>query len=183
MEEAISKHETFQVELLNPEFQKSDGKVRAVSGDLFNHSFGRHSFGLDYLFGDGDNVSIVHPDESKFAQHTFNTPILTIFLLLNTMIGSGILNQPQVFLEAGVVPASVMLVVTAFFTWLGLAALIDTGVAYEKFDFSDLALFAFGKWGENLVDVCIAIGNFGAVLVLNSGAVNIYILLSLYWCV
>jgi hypothetical protein len=124
----------------------------------------RHSLGLNFLFGEDKHGNEV-VDESNFPKHhTSNGPIMTIFLLLNTMIGSGILNQPQVFATAGVVSSVIMLIITAVFTWLGIAALVDTGIEFKKFDFSELSLYAFGRKGEVLVDVCIAIGNFGALL-------------------
>ena len=151
---------TFDVELLPGIDGRSDSKN--------NMSSYRGSLGLHYLFGDNteeDPALSIVVDESKIhALHSSNSSIMTVFLLLNTMIGSGILNQPAVFQTAGVVSATIMLVVTACFTWLGLVALIDTGVKYGKFDYSELSLFAFGKHGETLVDICIAIGNFGALL-------------------
>lgn len=139
-------------------------RLSARSSDVRNKSF-RHSLGLGYLFGEDDEqLARQKSDDSQFPKHVQNSGVLTVFLLLNTMIGSGILNQPQVFMEAGVVSAVVMLIIAAIFTWLGLAALVDTGVAHNIYDFSSLAKFAFGRWGEIVVDVCIAFGNFGALL-------------------
>jgi hypothetical protein len=127
-------------------------------------SYASKSFGLNYLFAVDDPEALIPSNENIFPRHVHNSPVLTVFLLLNTMIGSGILNQPQVFLDAGIIPATIMLAVSAFFTWLGLVALIDVGAQFEKFDFSELSLHAFGKSGEVLVDISIAIGNFGSLL-------------------
>ena len=152
--------EAFDVELLDDNINRSDSRAASTSF--------RGSLGLQYLFGNDeadDPTATIVVDESKIhALHSSNSSIMTVFLLLNTMIGSGILNQPAVFQTAGVVSATIMLVITACFTWLGLVALIDTGVKFGKFDYSELSLFAFGKHGETLVDICIAIGNFGALL-------------------
>jgi amino acid permease len=139
----------------------SAGQRSRGNGD---RSFASKSFGLNYLFALDDPDALIPSNEHVFPRHVHNSSILTVFLLLNTMIGSGILNQPQVFLDAGVIPSTIMLAVTAFFTWLGLVALIDVGAQFEKFDFSELSHFAFGKWGEVLVDISIATGNFGSLL-------------------
>jgi hypothetical protein len=137
-----------------------------------------HSFGLHYLYADDTDDNKVVDEKCFSPLHTSNSPVMTIFLLLNTMIGSGILNQPQVFASAGIVTSIVMLLFTALFTWLGIVALVDTGVEFKKFDFSELSLHAFGRWGEVLVDISIAIGNFGALLsymiVIGSTATNLF---------
>jgi sodium-coupled neutral amino acid transporter 11 len=93
-----------------------------------------------------------------------NSEILSIFLVLNTMIGSGILNQPQVFMKAGIVGALIMLCVSTLFIWLGLVTLVDCGCAHSKFDFSELGRHAFGKSGEYVVDASIVVTTFGALM-------------------
>ena len=89
---------------------------------------------------------------------------LTVYLILNTMIGSGILNQPQVFQRAGIIGALVIFVVASYFTYVGLVALIDCGVRHNKLEYSSLAQCAFGRYGEIGVDVAIVINNFGALM-------------------
>eukprot|EP01036_Dinobryon_divergens_P056408 gene56408-75317_t len=53
---------------------------------------------------DGLRSTIKFPISSlkEVEQPRNNSKAVTIFLILNTMIGSGILNQPQVFQQAGV---------------------------------------------------------------------------------
>jgi amino acid permease len=80
------------------------------------------------------------------------------------MIGSGVLNQPQVFAESGVVGALISLSLCGFFVWVGLVLLVECGNACGKFDYSDLAVLALGFIGEEVVDGLIVLNNFGAVM-------------------
>ena len=93
-----------------------------------------------------------------------NSEFITVFLILNTMIGSGIMNQPQVFMLAGIVGALLILLVSSFFTWMGLVALIDCGIRHGIDDYSTLAHKAFGVVGEKIMDILIIINNFGSLL-------------------
>jgi solute carrier family 38 (sodium-coupled neutral amino acid transporter), member 11 len=93
-----------------------------------------------------------------------NSMLMTGFLMLNAMIGSGILNQPEVFSQAGIGSAIIMFMVAAGFIWLSLIVLIECGIKCGKFDYSELAKSLFGDTGEAIVDVAIALGNFGALL-------------------
>ena len=65
-----------------------------------------------------------------------NNAALTTFLLLNTMIGSGILNQPYVFYESGIVGAIFGFIVASVLTWLGLLILNGSGVKVFIFVFA-----------------------------------------------
>jgi hypothetical protein len=97
-------------------------------------------------------------------QPTGNTKAYVIFLLVDTMIGSGVLNQPQVFAESGVVGAMITLSLCGGFVWIGLVLLVECGNACGKFDYSDLAVHSFGFIGEGIVDSLIVLNNFGAVM-------------------
>lgn len=93
-----------------------------------------------------------------------NSELMTSFLMLNAMIGSGILNQPQVFQASGIGAALILFTVAAGFIWLSLVVLIECGIARGKFDYSELSKAIFGDMGETLVDVAIVLGNFGALI-------------------
>jgi amino acid permease len=112
-----------------------------------------------------DKVEHVLPGVLQ-ASHapTQNSKPFIAFLLLNTMIGSGILNQPEVFLKAGIVGALSIFAVAGTFVWIGLACLLACGIEFHKTDYSELSEFAFGVWGEKLVDIMIVLNNFGALL-------------------
>ena len=93
-----------------------------------------------------------------------NSAALTTFLLLNTMIGSGILNQPFVFRESGVVGGAVAFLVAAWATWVGLLVLTEAGLYVNVLEYSGLAKRAYAKNGERLIDISIIITSFGSIL-------------------
>jgi sodium-coupled neutral amino acid transporter 11 len=96
--------------------------------------------------------------------HPQNSPYLTTFLLINTMIGSGILNQPYVFSQAGILGGIIGFIIASTSTWLGLVLMTAAGVHANVLEYGGLAKFAFGKFGENLIDYCIVINAFGSQL-------------------
>lgn len=124
------------------------------------------------LFGDEDDFHQAEADRksrlsysSSFsAVHPQNPAPLTTFLLINTMIGSGILNQPYVFYESGILGGIFGFIVAATATWLGLVLMTAAGVEVNVFEYSGLAKAAFGTFGERLVDVSIIVLAFGSQL-------------------
>jgi solute carrier family 38 (sodium-coupled neutral amino acid transporter), member 11 len=109
----------------------------------------------DYFERDADGNQI------KLAS---NSSALTIFLLLNTMIGSGILNQPFVFRNSGIFGALIGFVLATFATWLSLNIVTDVGIHVHVLEYSGLAKKAFNEVGIMLVDVFIVINAFGALM-------------------
>ena len=103
------------------------------------------------------NNSLANGDEG-------NSEIMTTFLMLNAMIGSGILNQPQVFQISGIGGALILFTIAAYFIWLSLIVLIECGISRGMYDYSELAKHLLGGRGETLVDVAIVLGNFGALI-------------------
>ncbi len=93
-----------------------------------------------------------------------NTPSLTIFLLVNTMIGSGILNQPYVFKASGLVGGFIGFIIATYCTWLSLLIISDAGITNKVLEYSGLAKLAFAKTGLRINDISIVIGAFGALL-------------------
>lgn len=128
-------------------------------GQLPSDSTGEHKHALS------ETVEHVLPSVI-LASHapTHNSKAFIAFLLLNTMIGSGILNQPEVFLKSGILGALFIFAVAGTFIWLGLSCLITCGQEFNKMDYSDLSAYAFGTIGEKIVDVLIVLNNFGALL-------------------
>ncbi len=80
------------------------------------------------------------------------------------MIGSGILNQPYVFMKSGMVGAICAFIVASVMTWLGLMMLTICAMKVNYLEYSGLAGRVFGKKGETLVDVSIIINCFGSLL-------------------
>lgn len=93
-----------------------------------------------------------------------NSAALTTFLLLNAMIGSGILNQPFVFKRSGILGGLLGFVIAATATWTGLLCLTAAGIKEDVLEYSGLAKRAFDKHGERLVDIAIIVLTFGSQL-------------------
>ena len=94
------------------------------------------------------NADDSHDRSSSFSSSyhlklASNSAALTTFLLLNTMIGSGILNQPFVFLTSGIFGGLVAFLFAAVATWHGLILLTEAGVYANVLEYSGLAKFAF----------------------------------------
>ena len=98
------------------------------------------------------------------ALHPTNSAILTTFLLLNTMIGSGILNQPYVFMQSGILGGLLGFALASIATWTGLLCLTAAGIHENVLEYSGLANKAFDKKGDKLVDISIIIMTFGSQL-------------------
>jgi len=107
-----------------------------------------------------------HKESSLSKSHSppENGKSATVFLLLNTMIGSGILNQPQVFSQAGIVGTLLLYVIGACSVFLGLQLLIECGVKHKKLGFTELANHAFGRKGDLIADLAVVLSNFGGLL-------------------
>lgn len=95
---------------------------------------------------------------------TTNSRNMTIFLMLNTMIGSGILNQPQVFEKAGIIGALLVFAVAAIFTWFGNVILVVCGLEAKVMGYPEVVKHVLGDNGTILLNALIVIGNIGAVM-------------------
>jgi amino acid permease len=86
------------------------------------------------------------------------------FILIHLQIGSGILNQPFVFMKSGVIGGLVGFVLAGLGTWAGLLLLTKAGLASNVLEYSGLAKHAFGIKGEWCIDISIILLTFGAQL-------------------
>jgi len=111
-----------------------------------------------------ERVSRLSYSSSFSALHPANTAALTTFLLLNTMIGSGILNQPYVFRESGIIGGILGFFVATIGVWTGLLCLTAAGIKENILEYSGLAAMAFPDFGELLVDISIIVLTFGSQL-------------------
>lgn len=93
-----------------------------------------------------------------------NSSIATFFLLLNSMIGSGIFVQPYVFKEVGIVLALCLYVVVGTAIFTGVDLLMKSADKFSIFDYSKLASKVLGPGGQQLVDALVVIGNLGSLV-------------------
>jgi amino acid permease len=139
-----------------------------------NNMFHRSHHHDEHCITEEEHKKPVHERTDKHSRLSYasslnpvpptNSALLTGFLLLNTMIGSGILNQPYVFRESGWIGGLAGFFVTAMATWAGLLLLTDAGLHEGAMEYAELASHAFGMHGERLVDVSIIVQSFGSLL-------------------
>ncbi|KAG5189366.1 hypothetical protein JKP88DRAFT_286823 [Tribonema minus] len=84
------------------------------------------------------------------------------------MVGSGILNQAQVFAEAGIAATTVLYAFGMVTVWMGSVVLIEAAHALQlvgaQLDYRVVATITYGQSGGCAADAVIAIGNFAANL-------------------
>jgi amino acid permease len=108
---------------------------------------------ISWIFTFDDKVS--EPSNSSFW---------TMFLLLNAMIGSGILAQAYVFYQAGWLAAAIEYLIIGFLTYTGASFLIEAAVKVNIYSYAELCEHALGSNGKILVEVSVIANNFGCLL-------------------
>ena len=93
-----------------------------------------------------------------------NSRLMSGFLVLNSMIGSGIFNQPYVFSRSGAGSAILLLTLTSVFVWLGMVAMIETGIHANTYDFGHLGHACLGRFGGQAVDISIIFTGVGSIM-------------------
>ena len=130
---------------------------------------------------DPDDVAVVDRaiNGNAALERPKNGKIMSVFLILNTMIGSGVIAIPYVFMSTGIVVGVFTLIITAILTWIGIIVLIDVGIDQNVFDYTDLAKKAFGQFGVWNVNIWIFIGNIGGKLAMITLCLDVYLLILL----
>ena len=121
-----------------------------------------------------DNRSVLSASETRqnrFSNTSVYTPLypvnskyMTTFMILNYMIGSGILNQPYVVMKSGFVGSYCGYIFATYLTWRCANMLTLCGIHVNKFDYSSVAMHAFGKTGEMWTDIAVSAATFGSLI-------------------
>ena len=132
-----------------------DSRHGRISADLLtNETDGERKIRLERMSRNSTFVAIV-PKNNKY---------MTTFMLLNYMIGAGILNQPYVVKKAGIGGALCGFAVATYMTFRAVNYLTECAMEHQIFDYSALAKHAFGAAGEKVIDISISLGGFGGVV-------------------
>lgn len=107
---------------------------------------------------------VTNLNSNPVAESISNPYYISIFLFLNAMIGSGIFNQPYVFLQSGVLGALLIYIPACYFTWLGVVTLTEACLVADIPEFEGVARFALGRWGEWWVNSSLLLYLFGGEL-------------------
>jgi amino acid permease len=140
------------------EFDASIDESRSVDrARLLSHSERKYLFFIipeEWIFNpeDGHEVKIE------------NSNVSTAILLVNTMIGAGIIVQPFVFSQAGMASAFIEYLVIGIMIFLGVEMLALCGESRQIFDYSKLTESLLGTYGKLAVDISIVVTGAGALL-------------------
>ena len=94
-----------------------------------------------------------------------NHALATIFLLLNTMIGAGVFVQAHIFRKSGVVIMLFEYLIIGYLNLTGCIILMHCSERKKIYEYSALTEMILGTNGAITVDVCIALGNYGNLIV------------------
>jgi amino acid permease len=97
------------------------------------------------------------------ASKPMNSSMSTVILLLNNMIGSGILAQAYVFMSTGIALASFEYALFGIIVFLGVHLLVKSAIQLQMFDYGEVADACLGPRGELVVDLSIFIGSVGGI--------------------
>lgn len=124
-----------------------------------------------------------HFDNTRSQTVRKNSRVFSVFLLLNSMIGSGIFNIPHVFSKTGLLSAFGLLTVSAFLVYQGLVILVQVSEHHPELDdYSALARKVFehnaspnskmGFYASKTTDFFIMLIGFGSLLSYLSGILS-----------
>lgn len=101
---------------------------------------------------------------SKNLKNPSNSLVSTIMLLLNTMIGSGILAQAYVFRTAGIFVTTAAYLFVGSMTFIGVDILVKVGAKLKIFDYGELTSVVLGDFGMSVLETSIFLDNTGCLL-------------------
>jgi sodium-coupled neutral amino acid transporter 11 len=93
-----------------------------------------------------------------------NSAMSTTFLLLNSMIGSGILVQAYVFKETGLILATFEYIAIGCMIYAGVDLTTRCADQIQVFDYSRMATHYLGRRGGLVVDYSFVINNIGGII-------------------
>ncbi|CAM9582688.1 unnamed protein product, partial [Ectocarpus sp. 13 AM-2016] len=143
------------------------------------------------LLSNESGVLLARTDENQKR----NSSLMTGFLVLNYMIGSGILNTPQTFRDSGIAATTVLYCIACPAVWLGSVALIRAGEEWrakmksapKKLEFAALAKDTLAPTSDAPDGVwlfpCVPVAHNwslivdGSIVLQNTGAVCSYVIL------
>jgi hypothetical protein len=93
-----------------------------------------------------------------------NGPNESVFLLLNTMVGAGVLFQAYVFMKSGILWTTIEYIFVGFFSWLSIKLLIEMSEIHDIYDYTLLCDKVFGKRGRQAADAGIVFAQGGSLI-------------------
>ena len=114
------------------------------------------------LFEEGDRKLKALADDDQL-QRGLSRWDIWIFLL-SAMCGSGILVQPFVFMQSGIILTAIMYVIVASIVWLSVHILLQCAQKLEVYTYADLCKAVLGQPGKYVADLTFIFCYFCALL-------------------
>ena len=108
--------------------------------------------------------TVIEVIELRDPSKVNNSPYATSMMLLNTAIAACFVAQPYIFMTAGVGSTVAEYICINIGIYTGVEVLLVSAARVRIFDYSNLAVKAFGEMGSLYVDVAIIFVNGGIIL-------------------
>jgi hypothetical protein len=151
----------------------TEGFVKSNYEDNFdNNNFSNNSIDKSY---DSDEIKpdIFYNVKLQGLSNTTIYPLQTgsfystLFFLIFSTLGSGIIILPITMKNLGIVPASVLFTLAALISYFTLSQLVNEAYVNNTYYFSDLVKMKYGKRVLIFVEICFHVGNLLGVTVFN----------------
>ena len=112
---------------------------------------------------------IIMPDKSEKVIYPLQTGSYysTLFFLIFSTLGSGIIILPITMMKLGIIWSSLMLASAAMINYFTLTQLVNEAYINKLYYFSDLVEKKYGKVILIMVEICFHVGNLLGVIVFN----------------
>jgi hypothetical protein len=88
----------------------------------------------------------------------------SVFRIVNSLLGAGLLGMPFCYKECGLVLATLLVLLTLVASELSVHLLMVASQLASKKTYEDLAHHCFGRLGQRIVDMCVFIMNVGSLV-------------------
>ncbi|XP_064010703.1 solute carrier family 38 member 6 isoform X1 [Pogoniulus pusillus] len=113
---------------------------------------------------DGESAPLLLPSDSVRSPPNRGTSFgLSVFNLMNAIMGSGILGLSYAMANTGILGFSILLLIVASLASYSVFLLLSMCTQTAVTSYEDIGLFAFGSTGKVLVAATIIIQNIGAM--------------------
>lgn len=131
-----------------------DGLPNFVDNDVEDH---HQTEGSSQVAADGQPLEHFEKTDEHEEDGDANVKYVgtcgTIFNILNSLMGSGILSVPNTFVNIGIFPSFVLMAVTAFLAWLSGVLVLELLKQTHAVSFDHLAAIILGNLGSRILSV------------------------------
>ena len=136
-------HFVEDIEFQNPKNNQNNPLEHISSGDTERHEEGNLS----------ESYESKHLEEEEEADYKKVGTCGTIFNIINSLMGAGILSVPCTFTFIGIIPSIIIMMLIAFLSWLSGSLVLSLLKQTHAVSFDQLAALILGKVGSRILSV------------------------------